>query len=279
MLTGFDHVTITVSELGPAVERYARLLGVGPVWLGVHPELGVRAALFGLSNALVELIAPDPGAVEADGLRALLDTRGEGLWAMAFATEDAARASAELRARGVRASAPESGEALSGAAERRTYRTLEISPRATRGLTVLAVERSDTASLREPAVREAAAADALDHIVVRTAQPEAAIALYSRGLGIRLALDRKLGQTRMLFFRIGGVTVEVVEDPALGDADAFYGLCYRVQDIDAANARLRALGFAVSAVRDGRKPNTRVFTVRDGTCSVPTLILHDPARV
>jgi hypothetical protein len=34
----------------------------------------------------------------------------------------------------------------------------------------------------------------------------------------------------------------------------------------------------VSEVRDGRKPGTRVFSVRDGTCGVPTLILRDPSR-
>jgi hypothetical protein len=34
----------------------------------------------------------------------------------------------------------------------------------------------------------------------------------------------------------------------------------------------------VSDVREGRKPGTRVFSVRGGTAGVPTLILRDPAR-
>jgi catechol 2,3-dioxygenase-like lactoylglutathione lyase family enzyme len=82
----------------------------------------------------------------------------------------------------------------------------------------------------------------------------------------------------MLFFRIGGVTLEVVENPALNDSDAFYGVAYRVRNIDAAHARMQAGGLTLSEIRDGNKPGTRVYTVRDGTCSVPTLVLRDPSR-
>jgi len=44
-------------------------------------------------------------------------------------------------------------------------------------------------------------------------------------------------------------------------------------------ARLDASGFDVSEVRDGRKPGTRVFSVRGGTCGVPTLILQPAEQV
>ena len=114
--------------------------------------------------------------------------------------------------------------------------------------------------------------------MIRTGDPDAAIALYEKGLGVRLALDRRLGERRMLFFRIGGVTIEVVHDPAANPHDMFYGAAYRVLDIDAAHARLAAAGFALNTVRDGNKQGTRVFSVRDGTSGVPTLILRDPAR-
>jgi len=35
-----------------------------------------------------------------------------------------------------------------------------------------------------------------------------------------------------------------------------------------------AAGLDVAEVRLGRKPGTRVFTVRDKTCGVPTLVLE-----
>jgi catechol 2,3-dioxygenase-like lactoylglutathione lyase family enzyme len=277
MLTRFDHVTILVNDVALASARYTELLGTEPRWRGEHRELGTRAALFGLSNALIELVGPLPDALESEGMRALLAERGEGLYAIAFGTDDADATFAAWRERGVRVAPPAEGEADDGAGAKRSYRTLELSLRATRGLSVLAVERQDTAALRGgPA--EAASANALDHVVVRTAEPDAAIALYGAGLGVRLALDRVLGTTRMLFFRVGGVTLEVVHDAGATERDAFHGLAYRVGEIEAAHARLAKLGFSLSEVRAGNKPGTRVFTVRAGTSGVPTLVIWDPSR-
>jgi len=277
MLSGFDHVTIVARDLEAAVASYSRLFGRAPDWHGEHPELGTHAALFGLQNSWIELVAPDRSAPEAEAMRARIEASGEGLQALAFLTDDAARCSATLRERGLRATPPQPGEARGADGRLRTYRTVELSARATRGLSVFAVERRDANALPQPPVAADELASALDHVVIRTADPDAAIALYGGALGLRLALDRGLAGTRMLFFRIGGVTVEFVHDASCGQ-DVLWGLAYRVRDIDAARARLSANGFSVSDVRPGKKPQTRVFTLRDGTCGVPTLILRDPAR-
>jgi len=72
------------------------------------------------------------------------------------------------------------------------------------------------------------------------------------------------------------------EKPAAGAQEKLYdklrGLCWRVADIDATHARLTADGVDVSEVRTGRKPGTRVMTVRNGTCGVPTLLVQPSAR-
>jgi hypothetical protein len=95
---------------------------------------------------------------------------------------------------------------------------------------------------------------------------------------------------RLLFFRVGGVTLEIAaQDPrpeagspatARGgdDNDRLWGLSWRVPNADAARERLAGAGFDVSDVRAGRKPDTRVLTVRDGTCGVPTLLIEPPSR-
>ena len=56
-------------------------------------------------------------------------------------------------------------------------------------------------------------------------------------------------------------------------------MCWRVADIDATHARLVAAGIDVSEVRTGRKPGTRVMTVRNGTCGVPTLLVQPSAQM
>ena len=278
MLHNFDHVTLSVRELAQASDAYERLLGSAPIWRGEHPELGTEAAIFALKNASLELVAPRGDSPESEGLRALLDARGEGLQALAFGTTDAQALSKVLRERGLRATPPQEGEARGLDGSVRTFRTVELSPRSTRGQSVFAVERPDPDALFASAPVPNDVVDALDHVAVRTSEPDAALALYGQGLGIRLALDKQFGAVRMLFFRIGGVTLEVVHDPSVGASDAFYGLTFRVRDIEAAHARVQGQGFAVSEVRVGNKPGTQVFTVRGGTCGVPTLFLRDPVR-
>ena len=79
-----------------------------------------------------------------------------------------------------------------------------------------------------------------------------------------------------MFFRCGNAVVEVgasLTTPRSETADRFGGLAWRVRDADAARARIAAAGLDVSQVRAGRKPGTRVLTVRGGTAGVPTLLL------
>ena len=84
-----------------------------------------------------------------------------------------------------------------------------------------------------------------------------------------------------MFFRCGDLIVEVVQRPQadMGPAqDKLWGLSWRVADIDATRARLASVGVDVSDVRTGRKPGTRVLTVRNGTCGIPTLLVERTAR-
>ena len=277
MLSRFDHLTLAVLDVQRAVARYTVLLGAPPTWRGEQRELGTQAALFGVGNALIELVGPHPSAPEAEGLRAWLASHGEGLQAMAFGVDDAAAARAGWLERGLRAAPPERGEARGSDGSVRRYASVQLSPKHTRGLMVLLVERADAAQLMA-ASGDPAAAEALDHVVVRSADLAAAVSFYRDGLGIRLALDTERNGVRMLFFRTGRVTIEVVHDPAAISGDVLYGAAYRVRDIAAAHARLRAAGFDVSDVRSGRKPGTEVFDLREPCCGVPTLVIRDPSR-
>jgi catechol 2,3-dioxygenase-like lactoylglutathione lyase family enzyme len=281
MLSRFDHVTIVVQDLDTACAHYTVLLGRGPSWRGAHPEHGTQSVLFGLGNALLELTAPLGDDEAAAGLLHWLAERGDGVQSIAFGTDDVRACSAQLRERGVRATPPHVGVAHAEDGTPREYKLIELSPRTTRGLSIGVVERSHSATLTAAGPVDAGQVEALDHVVIRSADVAAAQALYAGQLGIRLALDRVVGGVRMLFFRIGGVTLEVVEAGS-GEADtkedAFYGLAYRVRDLAAAHARLVAAGLSASDIRTGKKPGTEVFTVHGGVCRVPTLVLRDPSR-
>jgi catechol 2,3-dioxygenase-like lactoylglutathione lyase family enzyme len=284
MLHALDHVIVAVRDLDAATHAYARLFGRAPSWRGAHPGWGTANALFRVANGYLELIAAVGEGPFARELETRLERDGEGLVGMAFATDDADECAAELRARGLDAAEPraQSGHERDTGAKR-DWRNVFLPASATRGVMLFAIEHlspPDALPLaRLDGAPVAGAVEALDHVVVRSADPEATRAFYGDALGLRLALDRTFPErrVRLMFFRVGGVTVEIasaLDAPVDAAApDRLWGLAWRVPNADAARARLADLGFAVSPVRAGNKAGTRVCTVERGTCGVPTLLI------
>jgi catechol 2,3-dioxygenase-like lactoylglutathione lyase family enzyme len=258
VISGLDHIAVAVRDFEAAVDGWRRLLGREPE---LEPRDGAMRAWFHLPNMALEVIAPvGPGAA-GDRVRARLDTAGEGMWIAAFQVPDLA--------------------AATRLAERRR---LDIEPVGTVTriraagldfvLTPGRIGAQPSPLLGDPA----GAPSGLDHIVVHTPNPDRALALYGAKLGLDLRLDRANPQwgARQLFFKCGDLVFEVgasLKAPVSDDPDRFGGLAWRVAEPAAVHARLAAAGFDVSELRTGRKPGTKVFTVRDAPSGVPTLML------
>lgn len=280
MLTALDHLVIAVRDLEAATATYTTLLGRAPSWRGTHPAAGTANTLFRLDRTYAELLSPvGPGPL-GDAVRAHLERDGDGPFALAFATVDAAACAATLRERGLAVPVPTDGggrERSTGA--ERHWRTVFLPTEQTRGVLLFAIEhRSPPEALPlVPAADPGASIHGVDHVVIMTPDADAACALYRDQLGLRLALDRTFTEraVRLLFFRIGGVTVELAAPLGTGGAagDRFWGVSWRVLDVDAARLRLLSAGFDVSDVRPGNKPGTRVCTVRRETHGVATLLI------
>jgi hypothetical protein len=75
--------------------------------------------------------------------------------------------------------------------------------------------------------------------------------------------------------------VEIAHDLKKGVSDApdqLWGLSWRVPDVAKAHARLKAAGLDVSPPRDGRRPGSQVFSVKNQTEGVPTLVIGGIGR-
>lgn len=261
LITGVDHVVIGVRDLDSGVAAYESLLARRVAHR--YERDGVATALIVMANMAVELMAPSGDGETARRLSAAIDASGEGLMSIAFAVSDIERAHRRIERNGLSPEPINDGEA--GALRWRRFRA---NTQAAGGVRLFFIQR-------ETPLSADAASDvaALDHLVVRAADMEQAAALFGARLGLDMRLDRMVGDRRLMFFRCGDLIVEIAEHAA-GAGNRLWGLSWRVRDADVTRSRLDGAGFSLSQVRAGMKPGTRVFTVRDGTCGVPTLMIE-----
>ena len=262
-------------DIGAAKAAYQTLLGRAPAWQ--NSGEGADRVLFTLANMTIELMAPNGFTVTADRMRALLGEQEGVLASLCFRVADMSKMHRRLERVALKpdpVAEVESSDAETGAVLhwKRTRAATEL----TRGVRMFFLELADERP-NSPAT-DIAPIDGLDHVVITTEDSDRAAALYGARLGLDLALDRShqdWGQ--LMFFRCGDLIVEVVRRPvAGGDSlhDRLWGLSWRVADIDATRARLIAAGLDVTDVRNGRKPGTRIMTVRNGTCGIQTVLLE-----
>ncbi|MGO9359333.1 MAG: VOC family protein [Xanthobacteraceae bacterium] len=282
-ISSLDHVTVLTRDLSRAVDDATALLGRKVSWRSGSE--GVSTAIFTLANTSLEIVAPDGAGAQGDRVRAALDQRGEGLASACFRVTDIDRLARRLSRLQLQPEAvveATSTDALTGAVLR--WRRTRIPAAAANGVRLFFLQRDDERPLSEPS--DATAVTGLDHLVITVRDPERAAAFYGARLGLdmRLDLSRADWGARLMFFRCGDMIVELAKrlddaaDSEPAKDDKFMGLSWRVANADAARGRLAAAGFDVSEVRAGRKPNTRLFTVRNRNGGVPTLMIQPAPR-
>jgi catechol 2,3-dioxygenase-like lactoylglutathione lyase family enzyme len=283
VITGLDHLVVLLGDIEAGARTYELLLGRAPSWRSRSD--GAETVLFTLDNMSLELMAPAGDGPAAERIREAMKISGEGLASICFRVDDIAKACRRLDRVALKpepVAEAESRDLASGASLR--WKRTRVASELSRGVRMFFLE------LAEERPRSAATSGApivgLDHVVVSTGDVERAAALYGARLGLDMALDRSHPDWgHLMFFRCGDLIVEVVrrrdagaEQTAEQTHDQLWGLSWRVEDIDATRARLVGAGIDVSEVRAGRKPGTRVMSVRDGTCGIATLLLERTAR-
>jgi catechol 2,3-dioxygenase-like lactoylglutathione lyase family enzyme len=279
MITGLDHVVVLVGDIDAGARAYERLLARAPSWRNSGD--GADRVLFTLDNMTMELLAPHGEGEAARHIRAALASQGEGLASLCFRTDDIAKLHRRLDRLTLKPepiATVESHDAATGAVS--SWRRTRASTEMTRGVRMFFLQIEQERPRAAPSA--AAPVIAMDHVVIGTADPEKAAALYGARLGLDMALDRSHPEWgRLMFFRCGDLIVEVAHRPGESAADApdrMRGVCWRVEDMDSTRERLATAGMDVSEIRNGRKPGTRVMTVRNGTCGVPTLLVERTPR-
>lgn len=260
MITAVSHLTFAANDPDAVALAYEILLDRKAELL--RGADGAPLCRFQFANIAFEILAAGNG--------------GEGLASIAFETTDIEAAARKLDRRGLGVGAIEEHAFRSDAGrDELVRRVADIAPVSSHGVALSLVETRAGLNKQQPSPTSVIG---LDHIVVNSPNPERAIALYGGKLGLDFALDRTNPDwgSRLLFFRCGGVTVEISHSLKKGisdSPDSLWGLAWRVPNIAETQQRLRQAGLDISEPRKGRRPGSEVFTVRSGTGNVPTLML------
>ena len=277
MFNKLDHLIVAVKDLQEAENNYQKLFGMGPVWSGTHKELGTSNSLFNFQNTYFELLAPTSEGLGADLVNYYLDTTGEGLIGMVFATEDIAGVYSSLQEKKFLMGDPSDGEGINSSDQQvRKWKNLFLPPELTRGIFSFVIEHTE-GNLPQPKDLKPSSPHKLDHVVINTNDADGLIEIYQDIFNIRLALDIVIEhwQKRMLFFRLNKTTIEVIEqEDDLPPGDKMWGLAWDVKDIKKAHQRLLDEGVEVTPIQIGVKEKTLVATVKSHTQNVPTLLIQ-----
>jgi len=279
--TLIDHLIIAVPDLSAATRDFGALLGRTPSWRGEHPDYGTENTLFKLDNTYIELLAPRGEGLAADIINGILEARGACLGGLVFGTESADEFVAHARAQGLAASDPLPGHGVdSNSGAVRHWQNIFWDTAAARGIFSFCIEHAADSRLPEATPVGNGPITAVDHVVVKTRNRAAAKRFYGDQLGIRLALEQEVpewGGTQ-LFFRASSMSIEVIASDTAPEQDTLWGLALKSDDLDVTRAQLTASGVDVSEIREGRKPGTRVCTVKSHALNIPTLLIEHPPR-
>tara|TARA_B100000900_G_scaffold412163_1_gene433382 strand:+ start:1503 stop:2348 length:846 start_codon:yes stop_codon:yes gene_type:complete len=277
MINKLDHLIVSVRNIAEAEKNYSKLFGTNPVWRGEHKELGTINSIFNFNNTYFELLAANGEGLGAQLVTKTIEENGEGLTGIVLGTEDLENSKNQLLKKGFDFGSVSQGEGLDfDSGKIRRWKNLFLPDKLTRGLFTFLIEHTE-GELPEPESLPTSSVHKLDHVVINTNDPDGFIDVYQNIYGLRLALDQTVEKWggRMLFFRLNHTTIEVIgKNDDNETQDKLWGLAWDVKDLEATHKRLEKEGFEITPLKEGRKPNTLVATVKSNTHNIPTLLIE-----
>ncbi|MAZ86481.1 MAG: hypothetical protein CL693_02460 [Cellvibrionaceae bacterium] len=258
-VTAFQRIRIACNDIAQAVESYQALFGFAPIWQGKRQQSGQTIAFtawFQLENTIIELIEMSQGDPAVVGL-VMSSVELDATTSVEYHTDDQLVSLDEQQ--------------------------LPANTVCDQWVSLHGEALPPAMGLVQPPSITSDCVSRVDHIVLYTGDADACIRAFGEeGLGIRLALDKNVPEWggRMLFFRAGQLTLEVIEpNKGIEGDDYFWGIAFQVPDLDARLSQLKKQGVLTSDARDGRKPGTRVATVKSHHLNIPTLLVQPAMAV
>lgn len=262
MIKSLDRISIATNDLERSKKTFSDFFDSLPAFEAIEENLGYKSLIYNFENTQLELISHLGKKENSELTNYLIKNPNGGLFGFSLQSENK--------------------EMFEQMKESPSIEVEEITDE--KKITFLSNDLKQSKNFKlslnhydSPSIKKNIDSDlfALDHLVITTNNGENIVNLYKEKLGIRLALDQMVEEWggRMLFFRTGQATIEVIDNKAPGE-DNFWGLAWKTKNIKKTCERLAKKNINVSEVRKGRKKDTLVATVKFDEIKIPTLLVE-----
>jgi methylmalonyl-CoA/ethylmalonyl-CoA epimerase len=272
-LKRIDHIVALVRDLDSAFADYTESLGFPVSWQVESKDGGWRSSALWLGNASLELIEPSRKGATASFHRAL-DSRGEGLFMVAFESPDLDYSVRALRNRGSQVADPIASSVYDPNRSDgfRGYRSAFVNRRSTAGLNSFLCQY-DTPLKPLDGGKGALKVRKLDHVIIATEDLDDATRLWERNLGLKpdTSLNHPLGAGfKVARLPIGDAFLELVQpvdkegrfyEQFQQRGEGLFSISVEVEDLDGAVAFLRENSVKVSDPEASIWPGARLARI------------------
>ena len=272
MLIRVQNIFLATKNIEETSQKFSIFFRRKPNFIGQSRKLGIDIISFGLNKTNICLISPKNSGIWSEKLNNFLKNKGEGIFGINFFSNDFNNdynnfVKNHLKLSGKIESSFEGNNDIEI-----KFSFFNILEKTIESLNILVSSKIDFQDNKSSLKNNVSK---VNQLVIQTEDPDTIKEIFEGKLSIRLALDKtfKKWAGRMLFFRLGGVTLEVIEGKDIKQNSEYFGIGWHADNYNKCYDDLINDGFRLSEIRAGRKEGTLVSTLKEPILNIPTILI------
>ena len=272
MLTRVQNIFLATKNIEETSQKFSIFFGRSPDFIGQSINLGIDIIIFGLNNTNICLISPKSSGFWFETLNNFLKNKGEGIFGINFSSDDFDNDYNNFTKNNLKLSDKIESNFEGNNNDKIKFSFFNIFDKAIENLNIFV---SNEMNFQNNKANSKNNVSKVNQIVIQTEAPDTIKDIFDGKLSIRLALDKTFKEWagRMLFFRLGGVTLEVIEGKDIKQNSKYFGIGWHADNYNKCYNSLLNDGFSLSEIRKGRKEGTLVSTLKKPILNIPTILI------
>tara|TARA_B100000609_G_C17209319_1_gene432846 strand:+ start:1102 stop:1932 length:831 start_codon:yes stop_codon:yes gene_type:complete len=272
MLTRVQNIFLATNNIEETSKKFTIFFKRNPDFVGHSKKLGIHIISFGLNKTNICLISPKSNGVWFEALNNFLKKKGEGIFGVNFSSDNFDNDYNNFVKNELKLSNKIETSFEGNKKDQIKFSFSNILNKTVESLNIVISNEMDFQNNRENSKNNVSK---VNQLVIQTKSPDTIKDFFRDKLSIRLALDKTFKEWagRMLFFRLGGVTLEVIEGQDIKQNSKYFGIGWHTDNYNKCYNDLLKNGFRLSKIRIGRKEGTLVSTLKDPILNIPTILI------